>query len=779
MGALLARLRARGRRDEGGFTLIEMLVVVVILGVIVGAIANVFLVSFRTTGATDDRIAQSHDAQLLSFWILTDLQSTTQSAITTSTTAATGCSGSPSDANNVLRLGWTDLTSNTTYAADYRAEQVSGTWTLERYYCVAGQAPSSFAVVHNLASPTSAAAAVTGSTVTVSVTTNTAGNRPFTFSVTGKSRVDPGTAATSLGARSQDTNGDGQVDQVIVSYNRALTNCSAPCTGDWTVAGQPGTAGSVHPTAVTVNPANATQVLLTLAETGTVDTAAASMTVTGAADPNGIETIGGKTVSLATTPVADGMAPVLTSTPVSKDTNGDGKLDEIDLAFSEPIATTTFTSAPWTLAHAPAGATVGTATASGATLKLAITGATAVDTVAAGMTLALAASDGGVIDAAGNQSSFPAVTVSDGMAPAVTGTATAADAAGDLNRIDVTFSEPVATGSFSASPWRLTGASGTATIGTPSLKAGTNNTVRLPVSGTTPNTSTAGITLSLTGSPTGVSDSAGNMTSFSGLALADTMPPVAVSAVAKSPTSGHLSEIDVTFSEPITTGTFTAAPWSLSGAPGATIGVPFLQSAGGSTVVLPVSGTAVNTSVSGVALSLNASSNGAVDAAGNQASFAGMGLTDRMPPVLTTFAAANGTAGTAGTVDATDQLTLGWSEPVPMPSSLTLTVTTASSGGGSTTFAFTSGASAVMTVTMATSSYLSGGGSASETCTLLSASSGPATSFTYTVSACTFPHGSAGTGSAATGTVAPGTVVADPAGNRWSQAATLPSEVLF
>jgi prepilin-type N-terminal cleavage/methylation domain-containing protein len=51
------------RRSDAGFTVVELLVVIVILGVIAAPIANVVIGAIRNTDATSARLAVSHDAQ--------------------------------------------------------------------------------------------------------------------------------------------------------------------------------------------------------------------------------------------------------------------------------------------------------------------------------------------------------------------------------------------------------------------------------------------------------------------------------------------------------------------------------------------------------------------------------------------------------------------------------------------------------------------------------------------------------------------------------------------
>jgi prepilin-type N-terminal cleavage/methylation domain-containing protein len=70
MGTRRARLRA-----DDGFTLVELIIGIVITSVIIGAIASALIVSFRTTNVTQQRMAESHDAQISSAYLANDVQS--------------------------------------------------------------------------------------------------------------------------------------------------------------------------------------------------------------------------------------------------------------------------------------------------------------------------------------------------------------------------------------------------------------------------------------------------------------------------------------------------------------------------------------------------------------------------------------------------------------------------------------------------------------------------------------------------------------------------------
>ena len=123
------------RASKGGFTLIELLVVCALLGIVTVAITGAIIVGLQTTGAVDNRLVNSHDAQLVSVYLPSDLQSVgnnTGDVVTAS--GNTDCSG----VANVVRLRWTvnELgTGNVTYVAAYAVVQSGSEWQLTRYEC--------------------------------------------------------------------------------------------------------------------------------------------------------------------------------------------------------------------------------------------------------------------------------------------------------------------------------------------------------------------------------------------------------------------------------------------------------------------------------------------------------------------------------------------------------------------------------------------------------------------------------------------------------------------
>ena len=174
---------------EGGFTLIEMLMAIVISGIILGPIAATLLVGLRTSDETSNRLVGSNDAQMLSVWLTPDVQSAGGQSGDVATSSNTDCSG----ISNVLRLRWreTSGTTTTTYHAAYAISQSSGEWRLIRYLCVNSGSATTHVVARNLASSTAASASANGTKVTVTVTEKSTPANPtgYTFTVSAHRRT--------------------------------------------------------------------------------------------------------------------------------------------------------------------------------------------------------------------------------------------------------------------------------------------------------------------------------------------------------------------------------------------------------------------------------------------------------------------------------------------------------------------------------------------------------------------------------------------------------------
>lgn len=137
-------------RSDDGFTLIELLIVIVILGVITAAIAASIITGLRQTKGVQDRISESHDMELLSTYLVPDIESSSAFVAT--------CGFPPAGSTTVLALHWTDPGANPSVSDDlsrdvvYRVVGSGSSRRLLRYACVAGseEAHSPIVVAHGL-----------------------------------------------------------------------------------------------------------------------------------------------------------------------------------------------------------------------------------------------------------------------------------------------------------------------------------------------------------------------------------------------------------------------------------------------------------------------------------------------------------------------------------------------------------------------------------------------------------------------------------------------------
>lgn len=114
---------------DSGFTLIESLVVVVLMGLVATALSLAAIVVIRTTPNTEARINDARSLRSLTTWLSNDIISTPPlNAESTPTQpgfnkdgSAEACGGSPASSTNMLQLVWVQsATSTRYYVATYR-----------------------------------------------------------------------------------------------------------------------------------------------------------------------------------------------------------------------------------------------------------------------------------------------------------------------------------------------------------------------------------------------------------------------------------------------------------------------------------------------------------------------------------------------------------------------------------------------------------------------------------------------------------------------------------
>lgn len=139
-----ARLASLGSRDEEGLTLIELMIVVILLPIVIGAIAVALITVFKNDTGIQTRLSDSHDAQITSTYFVRDVQGAQQ--VTSQATPVCGPTGT--GYTQVLGLEWASGGVKVAYVY----EQVAGSAPdLAREFC-SGGSPSRSVVAHGFTS---------------------------------------------------------------------------------------------------------------------------------------------------------------------------------------------------------------------------------------------------------------------------------------------------------------------------------------------------------------------------------------------------------------------------------------------------------------------------------------------------------------------------------------------------------------------------------------------------------------------------------------------------
>lgn len=178
-------------RDESGFTLVELVLAVTVMGMIMVTMGAAFSTTVRTMNVASNRLSDSNDAQRMGVYFPRDVQSAS-TVITSSFT----CSGLADSGTIKQVMQLSDSTFNVVYAVRSVASGSSTVYQLERRDCTGGTLQSGTTVVaRNLLSATAAVGAriptsgtLTGASVTITGKTSTTDTSSYVFTVTGQRR---------------------------------------------------------------------------------------------------------------------------------------------------------------------------------------------------------------------------------------------------------------------------------------------------------------------------------------------------------------------------------------------------------------------------------------------------------------------------------------------------------------------------------------------------------------------------------------------------------------
>jgi prepilin-type N-terminal cleavage/methylation domain-containing protein len=210
-------LMKRLRRGDSGFTLVELLIVIVIMGVITIPLANLVIAYFVNTATTTGRLSESHDAQIAAAYFGQDVANvgtrngtqTLTPSVWQSPFPAGACGSSASSANQVALLTWDDISWSgtaqnvTVDSAAYIIVSTSQETQLHRIFCsgptqVSQTQQSDVIVTHNVdtgvgiqltcSTPCSSAAVIN---LTLGIKERSGKGQPLSVTLTGQRRQSP------------------------------------------------------------------------------------------------------------------------------------------------------------------------------------------------------------------------------------------------------------------------------------------------------------------------------------------------------------------------------------------------------------------------------------------------------------------------------------------------------------------------------------------------------------------------------------------------------------
>jgi prepilin-type N-terminal cleavage/methylation domain-containing protein len=173
------------RGGDAGFTLPELMVAIVILGLIIVPISSAFIVGLLTTGEAHSRLAETQTTVLMSAFWAGDVQSADG---TVTTGGSPACTNAGTNLATVATFRWADDISPTN-AASYVVRSNTDSRYLVRFYCRGGSLVSQGTVAPELgaADPTVACTPTCNKPTRVTITMTTPKGATFTLNGTRRS----------------------------------------------------------------------------------------------------------------------------------------------------------------------------------------------------------------------------------------------------------------------------------------------------------------------------------------------------------------------------------------------------------------------------------------------------------------------------------------------------------------------------------------------------------------------------------------------------------------
>ncbi|WP_423750786.1 PGF-CTERM sorting domain-containing protein [Salinirarus marinus] len=420
-------------------------------------------------------------------------------------------------------------------------------------------------------------------------------------------------------AATNDTVPDGHIDRLNVTFTEPVTGVSTAVSGGELTLSGSDTAASIDSTA-SGDTAGDNRTILRLTEGSTYDTNA---TPTVADAGSSIADRAATTNELPDTDVtaSDGAAPYA-HTAVYEDDNADGAVDAVNVTYSEPIAGS-YANADWTIG--PQGTVELTKNGSGQVVgdvvRIDVDGAP--DTTGGPTNPGVEYSGTSVGDAAGNLAPGQTLTVNDSAVPRFESLRTNdTDPNGYVDRIVVTFTEPIANGATDGSDFQIGAANGlTGTIGGLSDGPADNQTTLTLAEGSSVDTG-ATPTVIHDGDVTDQATSPNAMPTVESANATDGARPHAMNASYNDTNhDGTVETVNVTYSENVSASTPAAVDWSFpeNGSVGIAGVTSATLSADDTTFVLTVAGDADTTGGSTRPTVRYAGGDNVTDDAGNDA----------------------------------------------------------------------------------------------------------------------------------------------------------------